>query len=367
MKINTLKLVNFRNYEKINLEFDNFLNIIYGNNGVGKTNLVEAIYALSLTKSFRTNNDKNLIKNGELSTKIEGVVETNTTNNYQVVINKEGKKVKIDNDISSKISDYISNINIILLQPEEQMIFNAAPASRRKMLNIEISQLKRDYIIYLNNYNKILKQRNFYLRELYINGNASRDYLNILTKKIIEYGLKIYEFRQDFINKINEYINESYHNIFESGNLKIKYISDYSNKSEEEIFNIYTKNYNREINSGKTSLGIHHDDIIFLLDNQNISEWGSNGQRKNAIYAFKLAEIEIFKQEKNTYPILILDDLLSALDNNKIKNIIKLLNNNIQTFITTTELERIDNKLLSNAKLFNVTYGNIKEVEYGRE
>ena len=151
MKINTLKLVNFRNYEKINLEFDNFLNIIYGNNGVGKTNLVEAIYALSLTKSFRTNNDKNLIKNGELSTKIEGVVETNTTNNYQVVINKEGKKVKIDNDISSKISDYISNINIILLQPEEQMIFNAAPASRRKMLNIEISQLKRDYIIYLNN------------------------------------------------------------------------------------------------------------------------------------------------------------------------------------------------------------------------
>ncbi len=362
MKINSLKLVNFRNYEKIELNFNNSLNIIYGNNGVGKTNLVEAIYALSLTKSFRTSNDKNLIKKDELSTKIEGVVETNTTNNYQVILNREGKKVKIDGDIISKISDYISNINIILLQPEEQTIFTSSPASRRKLLNIEISQLKKDYIIYLNNYNKVLKQRNFYLRELYINGNASRDYLNILTKKLIEYGKKIYDIRFEFIEKINGYINDCYHNIFESGELKIKYVSDYNKKNEEELFNIYVKNYNKEIILGKTSLGIHHDDLIFLLDNQNIAEWGSNGQRKNAIFAFKLAEIEVFNKEKGNYPILILDDLFSALDNNKIKNIVRLLNNNIQTFITTTELERIDETLLSNAKLFNVTYGNIMEV-----
>jgi len=367
MKINSLKIVNFRNYEKIELDFNDSLNIIFGNNGVGKTNLVESIYALSLTKSFRTSNDKNLIRKDELSTKIEGVVETNTTNNYQVILNKEGKKVKIDNDIVSKISDYISNINIILLQPEEQMIFNASPQIRRKLINIEISQLKKGYIIYLNNYNKILKQRNFYLRELYINGNASRDYLNILTKKLIEYGRKIYDIRKEFIDNINNYINEVYHNIFESGELKIKYVSDYNNKDEEELFNIYVKNYNKEIILGKTSLGIHHDDIIFLLDNQNISEWGSNGQRKNAIFAFKLAELEVFKKENGNYPILILDDLFSALDNNKIKNIVKLLDNNIQTFITTTELERIDDTLLSNSKLFKVTYGNIMEVRNGRE
>jgi len=367
MKINSLKMVNFRNYENFQLEFNDSLNIIYGNNGVGKTNLVEAIYVLSLTKSFRTNNDKNLIRKDELSTKIEGVVETNTTNNYQVVLNKEGKKVKIDNSIISKISDYVSNINIILLEPEEQTIFGDSPSIRRKLLNIEISQLKKEYIIYLNNYNKILKQINYYIKEKYINTNASREYLNILTKKLIDYGLKVYGARQEFINKINEYINESYHNIFESGELKIKYISDYNNKSSEELFNVYVKNYNKEIILGKTSMGIHHDDIVFLLDNQNIAEWGSNGQQKNAIFAFKLAEIELFNNEKGTYPILILDDLFSALDNNKIKNIVKLLNNNIQTFITTTELERIDEKLLNNAKLFNVTYGNIVEVENGRE
>ena len=158
MKISSLKLRNFRNYGKINLEFNDTLNIIFGNNGVGKTNLVEAIYALSITKSFRTNNDKNLIKKGELSTKIEGVVLNNTENNYQVIINKDGKKVKIDNNIVSKISDYISNIKIVLLQPDEHTIFNDSPSIRRKLLNIELSQLERDYIIYLNSYNKVLKQ-----------------------------------------------------------------------------------------------------------------------------------------------------------------------------------------------------------------
>jgi len=367
MKINSLKIKNFRNYDKLEINFNENLNIIYGNNGVGKTNLVEAIYALSLTKSFRTNNDKNLIKKDELSTKIEGVVETNTTNNYQVILNKEGKKVKIDNNMVNKISDYISKINIILLQPEEQMIFSSSPAIRRKLLNIEISQLKNEYIVYLNNYNKILKQRNFYLKELYINGNASRDYLNILTKKLIEYGLKIYDMRLYFINKINEYISKCYQDIFETGELEIKYVSDYKKRNIDELFEMYEKNYNKEIILGKTSLGIHHDDVIFLLDKQNISEWGSNGQRKNAIFAFKLAEIEVFKEERGDYPILILDDLFSALDNIKIKNIVKLLDNNIQTFITTTELERIDNKLLSNASLFNVTYGDIKEVKNGRK
>lgn len=367
MKINSLKIVNFRNYERINLKFNDSLNIIYGNNGVGKTNLVEAIYALALTKSFRTNNDKNLIKKGELSTKIEGVVETNTTNDYQVIINKEGKKVKIDNKVISKISDYISNINIVLLEPEEQTIFSDSPSVRRKLLNIGISQLKNDYVINLNYYNKILKQRNFYLREMYINGNSSMDYLNILTKKLIEYGFKIYKSRLEFIDKINEYISTCYQNIFESGALKIKYVSDYNNKNEDDLFNNYVKNYNKEIILGKTFQGIHHDDIVFMLDNQNIAEWGSNGQRKNAIFAYKLAELEVFKAETGNSPILILDDLFSALDNNKIKNIVKLLNNDIQTFITTTELDRIDEILISNAKIFNVTNGLIMEGENGRE
>ena len=361
MKLSTIKIVNFRNYEHEKIDFNNFLNIIYGNNGEGKTNLVEAIYTLSLTKSFRTNNDKNLIKNGEVSTRIEGVIASNNTeNSYEVIINKDGKKVKIDNDIQAKISDYVTNINVILLEPEEQTIFTSSPSERRKLLNIEISKLKKEYLIELNNYNKIIKQRNFYIRDLFINGNASRDYLNILTNELVTYGLKIYNLRKEFIDNINEYINVFYNDIFSSGNLKIKYVSDYNNKSKEEIIDMYNKNYNRELQIGKTLFGIHHDDLVFMLDNKNISEYGSNGQQKNAILSFKLAELEVVNDANGEYPILILDDIFSALDKEKIKNIMKKINSSIQTFITTTEVNRVNRKLLKNAKIIKVTSGKIE-------
>lgn len=365
MKLNNLKIVNFRNYERINLDLNDSLNIIYGNNGSGKTNLVEAIYTLGLTRSFRTKIDKNLIRKGELSTKIEGDVINNYSSTYQIVINNEGKKVKIDNQIIPKISDYISNINLILLQPDEQIIFDESPNVRRKMLNIEISQLNREYLNYLNNYNRILKQRNFYLRELFINGNSSRDYLNILTNNLIEYGLKINKMRCEFINNINKYLSTNYHNIFELGNLEIKYISNYSNKTSDEILKIYQKNYNREISLGKTLIGIHHDDIVFLLDGENIAYCGSNGQRKNAILSYKLSELEVFYNKKGTYPILILDDIFSALDSKKIENIIALLNKNVQTFITTTEIDKIDKKLLNNAMIIKINNGTIEEDNNG--
>lgn len=361
MKIKHLKLTNFRNYQKLDLKFNENLNIIYGKNGMGKTNLVEAIYTLALTKSFRTNDDQILIKKDEVSTKIEGEVETNTNNNYEVVINELGKKVKIDGNIISKLSDYVTNINIVLLEPEEQMIFSSSPSERRKLLNIEISQLKKHYISYLNNYNHLLKQRNSYLKDLDIVKNENDSYLEIITNKLIEYGLKIYEFRESFIKEVNNYINKKYQDVFKKGTLEVKYTSDYQNKTKEEIYNIYKKNFKREVLMGKTLQGVHHDDMIFYLDGNNIIERGSNGQKKNAIFAFKLAEIEIIYQEKGNYPILILDDLFSALDNEKIKNIIKILNNNIQTFITTTDLEKVDKILLKDALLINISEGEVKE------
>lgn len=361
MKINTLKLINFRNYENIKINFNDKLNIIYGDNGSGKTNLVEAIYVLSLTKSFRTNNDKNLIKKGKEYTKAEGIIENNNITSYQVIISKEGKKVKINDNLKSKISDYITNINIIILKPDEQNIFSSSPHLRRRLLNIEISKLDKSYILYLNDYNKILKQRNFYLRELLINGNSSKDYLNILTKKLVDYGIKIYELRKDFIDNINKYIEEFYQKIFKKGNIKIKYISNYKNKSYEEIINCYKKNYHKEINLGKTLFGIHHDDIEFILDDENINNYGSNGQQKNAVLAFKLSEIKVCYDKNNDYPILILDDLFSALDDKIKKNIIKVLDMNIQTFITTTELNKINKNLLKNAKIIKIENNLIME------
>lgn len=362
MKIETIMLTNFRNYEKLELQFSNFLNVIYGQNGSGKTNLIEAIYLLSLTKSFRINNDKAMIKKGAIKAKVKGkIFKNNDASNYSVEISSDGKSVSIDDIKQNKISDYVSRLNIIIFNPSSTRLIDAAPVERRKLLNIEISQLYKEYLIILANYNKILKQRNFYLRSMYINGNNDMAYLDILTKKLIEYGLKIAKYRAEFVENINQYITEIYTSIFKRGILKVKYVSVFKGKDSKTLFERYKKNYQHELNVGKTIDGIHHDDLEFVLDNNNLKEIGSEGQRKNAIISFKMAQINVTKEIKENYPILILDDLFSELDQEKIKNIFKLLNKEVQTFITTTDIKMINKKQLVNAKKFKVNNGIIEE------
>ena len=362
MKITNLQLINFRNYDSVNIDFGSNINIIYGNNGEGKTNLVEAIYLLALTKSFRVNSDKYLLKKGELSTKISGVIKKNNIEeNYQVIINDKGKQVIIDNNKADKISDYIANIRIILFYPRDTEIITSMPSERRKLLNIEISQIYKEYLIVLANYNKVIKQRNAYLKELLINGNASREYLDILTKKVVEFGKIIWKYRDDYINEINKYISDVYKNIFTFGDLKVRYVSDFK-KSEAKILDQYRRNYSKEMSIGKTLFGIHHDDIEFLLDGNRLKEWGSQGQIKNAILSFKLSEIMLIKEIKGDFPILILDDLFSELDNEKINNILNMLNDNVQTFITTTNIEVIQNDIKNKSSIYKIENGLIKEV-----
>lgn len=365
MKIEEISLINFRNYEKLDLTFSPFLNIIYGFNGSGKTNLIEAIYLLSLTKSFRINNDKVLIRKGCMKAKIKGQIhKNNDLSSYGVEISNEGKTVLINDQKQNKLSDYVSRINVILFNPADTRLIDAAPSERRKLLNIEISKLYKEYLVILANYDHILKQRNFYLKGMYINNNYETSYLDILTKKLIEYGMKIAKYREEFIEKINEEISSIYEQIFNSGTLKIRYVSVYKNKTDQELFKRYKNNYQKEMSIGKTIDGIHHDDIEFVLDNNNLKEWGSEGQRKNAIISFKLAEISIIKQLKDYYPILILDDLMSELDKEKIANIFKMLDENVQTFITTTDLMSVDENLIKKAKKIEVNNGILKEENY---
>ncbi len=361
MEIGYLKLLNFRNYSNLELNLAPTINIFYGNNGMGKTNLVEAIYVLALTKSFRTIQDKLVIMKDKNVTKIEGIVKSRTKTNYKVIINDEGKKVKIDNNKVDRISDYISKINVVLFHPDDMKIIKDTPSTRRKMLNIELSQLNKKYLLHLSSYNKILKQRNAYLKQVFINGNSSTDYLNILTNKLVDYGLEISNIRREYIDLINEYIPGIYKDIALVGDLKVKYISDFKGKTKEKILNDYKKNYQKEMAFGKTLIGVHHDDIDFLLDSNKLKEWGSEGQLKNAIISLKLAEIKIIKDEKGDNPILILDDLFSELDEQKINNILNLLDKDIQTFITTTDISRINKSIIKKSKIFKVTEGSIEE------
>ena len=361
MKIDSLSLMNFRNYETLNISFGN-LNIIYGLNGSGKTNIVEAIYMLALTKSFRINNDKIMIKKGKIKAKIKGnVLKKNDENEFGVEISNDGKIVTINGEKQDKVSDYVSRINVILFNPSDTRLIDDAPSERRKMLNIEISQIYKEYLVVLTNYQRILKQRNFYIRGMYINGSYTSEYLDILTKKLVEYGKVICKYRQDFIDNINKYIKSNYEKIFGSGTLKIRYVSTFKNKSEDDLIKKFKDNYQKELSVGKTLEGIHHDDIMFILDNNNLKEWGSEGQRKNAIISFKLAEINVINEIKGYYPILILDDLFSELDKEKITNLLGMLDRNVQTFITTTDLKNISKKVIKDAKKIKVCDGVIEE------
>jgi len=360
MQITNLKLQNFRNYNTQEISFSKY-NIIYGKNGMGKTNLIEAIYVLALTKTFRSNNEKIVIQEDKDITKINGTIQDDIKNNFEVIINKTGKKVKINNNIYKKISDYISNIKVILFNPNDLQIIKESPSIRRKLLNVSISQYNNRYLKILSNYNKILKQRNSYLKTMYINGNSSKEYLDILTSKLVELGLEIHEYRNNYIENINSKINIFYKKISNIDGINIEYISDYNDLSKEKLIKKYKDSLDKDMILGMTKLGVHHDDLLFKLNNKELKEYGSEGQQKNAIISFKLSEIEVFKEKINKIPILILDDLFSELDEEKINNILKIIDNDVQTFITTTEIDKVNKKILENSKIFHITESGIKE------
>ena len=328
MEITSLKLVNFRNFDSLELNFSNNKNIIIGDNGVGKTNIVEAIFVLALTKSFRTNDDMLLVKNDKDYFKIEGVVKSTFVNNYKIVYQDAIKTVKINNNKINKFSDYISNINVILFSINDLKLIKDTPSTRRKLINLEISELDNNYIKYLNYYNKILKQRNSYLKSLY-GKQVNYDYLGIIDSQLVDYGLKIRDIRDKFVNNINNIISSVHVKLGGNNDLNIYYKTDYQDFDKKYLLNLYAKNINRDINLGSTQIGIHKDDFIFNIDGNDIKDFASEGQQKNSVIAFKLAELEIFKEKTGEYPILILDDLFSELDIKKINKILNYISEDI--------------------------------------
>ncbi len=361
MEIINLKLLNFRNYEELEINFSNKTNIIYGQNGMGKTNLIEAIYMLAVTKSFRFGADDVVIKKGKSISKIEGTIKDNISNKYKIIINEAGKRLKIDNNKIVKTSDYIARINIILFSPDDLKIIKDTPMTRRRLLNIEISGINSAYAVLLTKYNKVLKQRNAYLKALNKKNIYQNDFLIILTEQLIDIGLKIVEIRKKFIENINTYISDIYFSITNKGQLSLNYKSEFKNKTKEQLLKIYAKNISREIIMGKTLFGPHHDDYEFVVDKELVREYSSVGEQKNSVIAFKLAEIKNIEEELHKKPILILDDLFSELDKKKINNIIKLIDNELQTFITTTEIDNVDANLLSKSCIYHIYDGKIKE------
>ena len=369
MYIKKLKLHGFRNYKKLMFTLTKGINIIYGENAQGKTNLLESIYVLGLTKSHRSFIDNNLINNeGEYLT-IEGIVNNKKIDNkLNVYIDNKTKVLKYNNNPVKKVSDYISLMNIIIFSPDDLEIIKGSPQVRRKYINLELSQLYSNYYILVNEYNKILKLRNEYLKKINKKISADKNYISILTGYLVDKSIMIYKLRNKYVNKINEYCTNIFKDIMKLEGFSIKY-----NKSIEFDLNMpnlkeylieeYNKKLDYDIKFCSTSIGPHKDDIEFYLYDKNLKFYGSQGQQRVAVLALKLSEIEIFKKYKETTPILLLDDIFSELDDNKKNNLLKYISRDIQTIITTTDLNNLDPKLIKKSKLFNINNGNIIKIK----
>lgn len=366
MILTKINLVNFRNYDKCNIKLNDKVNIFIGNNAQGKTNILESVYVLALTKSYRTNYDDILKKKGSDSYKIKGDIKIGKYfKNLSILVSNNEKKVFINETNIKRISDYVSNFNVILFSPEDVETIKGSPSLRRELLNIEISQLYQQYIKNYNEYNKILKMRNDYLKLIYTNSICDYRYLDVLTDNLVDRAAYIYKERIDFIKQINSSIDIIYKNLTSKDNLKIVYDSniDIVDKSIEDIKILlsekYKNNRNKEVVAGMTLYGPHRDDYRFLINDNDIKTFGSQGQQKMAMIAFKLAEIPIFEEVTNTKPVLLLDDIFSELDKTKRNRLIEYINNGIQVIITANDTVGINKKLLENAKIFKIENGKI--------
>ena len=295
MYIEEIKLENFRNYIKQEIKLKNGINLFYGNNAQGKTNIIESIFLCSMGKSFRARKDKELINFNKKISNIEiKYLKKDRDGKIKYIIG-ENKNIFINNVQIKKMSEILGNINIVLFSPEDINIIKDGPSNRRKFLNMLISQIRPNYIYNYNLYLKTLEQRNIYLKKITIE-TKNDDLLDIYDEKLAEYGNIINKYRNEFINKIKEKI-EKIHKKVTTGkeDIKIKYISDCFDK--EKFLKEIKNNRNQDILKGYTSIGIQKDDIDFFINGKKIDIYGSQGQQRTSILSLKLTELEIIKDE----------------------------------------------------------------------
>lgn len=368
MKVTKINLINFRNYSKVNISLCNNMNIFVGDNAQGKTNMLEAIVILALTKSHRIGFNPNIIMFGKNKCKINGTIKKNKIiTKLGIEITEKEKKHFINNNLIKRVSDYISNLNVIVFTPDDLEIVKGSPSVRRNLLNIQLSQISSEYLKTYNEYNKLLKTRNEYLKILFNNNIADTNYLDIITDKLIEKAIFIYQKRKEYIDLVNVNFNKIFKEISGTSGIAVKYVTnvdflDFDYETiRKELKHIFKKNYNKELNYGMTIYGPHRDDFYFDLLNNDLKYFGSQGQQKLAILSFKISEISIFKEISGYSPVLLLDDIFSELDIKKRNRLLKLINiDDVQSIITTTDLKSINKKYIDNAYIFCVKNGQIE-------
>ena len=356
MFIKNIVLSNFRNYDNQEINLNKNINIIYGNNAQGKTNIIESVFLCAYGKSFRAKKDSELIKFDKDICKVE-VSYSKVDREGTIKAEINDKKTFFANGVKqNKISDIIGKINVVIFTPDDIEIIKDGPQKRRRFLDMMISSLRPNYLHLLNSYNKILDQRNNYLRQIKLE-NKNPAMLDIWDEQLSEYSFKIYEYRKYFIEKISNSIEDIHSLITKSGKeeIKIKYISNSKNK--EAFLENLKKSRAVDIKRGFTATGVHRDDFMIYINSKPVSIFGSQGQQRTAILTLKLCELKIVKEEIGDTPILLLDDYMSELDEKRRTSFLENIKGN-QVIITCTD--RID--LENESSIYYVENGICKKV-----
>ncbi|MCM8711921.1 DNA replication/repair protein RecF [Clostridium sp. SYSU_GA19001] len=360
MYIKNLQLMNFRNYEELNISFNNGVNIFIGDNAQGKTNILESIYYCSLAKSHRTNKDKELISWNKEDTYIKAYISKQRLDKViEMKIFKDGKKgIRINTIKINKIQELIGIFNVVLFSPEDLKIVKESPSHRRKFLDMEICKLNPKYYYSLVQYNKALNERNSLLKKW---SDDMEGIIEVYDAQLSKYGSYIINERIRYIDLLNKKGKIIHREITsETEEINFKYITSLKNTENiaSELNNLLKKNIKSDIERRTTSYGPHRDDFSININGVDTRNFGSQGQQRTSVLTIKFSSLEIIKDETNEYPVLLLDDVLSELDLNRQKYILNSINN-VQTIITCTGIENIKNYLDKSAKVFIIKGGKV--------
>jgi DNA replication and repair protein RecF len=372
MFLQWLKLNNFTNYKELNFEADAFLNLIVGDNAQGKTNLLDAIYYLSHGTSYRYHQDQQLIRwNADFFT-ITAVTKNKYTLNKLAYSYKDNKKnITINESKLNKIADLLGIFTVVFFSPDDLYIVKGNPSLRRKYLDSELCQVSPKYYYYLQQYRKTLLQRNRLLKEIRLD-KSNKKSLEIWNIQLAKYGAWLIIKRLEMLNKIKPLARLTHRKLSDGlEELEIIYSHslDINNNHftlewlEDFIISQLESCFDYDLMRGFTTKGPHRDDFVVKINGYNLKEFGSQGQQRTAALSLKISEVEFMYGETGEYPVLLLDDVLSELDKKRRDQLLALVSDRIQTFITCTETSFLNKNILEKASINKVSRGILKKIK----
>ncbi len=362
MHIDKIKINNFKNYISSEVKFSNKINFLFGKNGAGKTNLLDAIYYLSYGKSAINNFDSDNVLEKKSFFRIEGDYSNNKS--YKCTFEQPNvKKIFENNEKYSKVKDHLGKIPLVFITPYDINLIRNYSSERRRFFDQLFSQIDKSYLNNLISYNRLLKQRNTYLKSVSTINGIDKNYLKIYDEKLIRLNNNIYCFRESELEKFNESFNKISSELNNSNdNFNVYYSSNFNKGMNCDVYEKYLE---KDFYTKKTNIGIHNDDYTFMMKNRLIKRMGSQGQQKTFIISLKLSEFYLLKKKLLIDPILLLDDIFHKLDDTKINTFVKyiLVNNFSQIFISDSLEARLNEvkKLIQPIKVIKIEKGIINE------